>query len=108
MGTIVPQVNSAAEARAAINAMKYPPIGYRDYGLGSIVTDLKPRTAQEEVESANRESLVVMTIESRAGVEQSKKSRPSPMLTFCLSDPAIVLVVGGCRTVRQSDILECA
>jgi 4-hydroxy-2-oxoheptanedioate aldolase len=41
MGIIVPGVNSADEARAALDAMKFPPIGHRRYGLGGIVTDFK-------------------------------------------------------------------
>lgn len=68
MGIIVPRVNSAAEAQAAIAAMKFPPIGRRGYGLGSIVTDLKGRPAQDEISSANRETLVVMMVESREGL----------------------------------------
>ena len=31
-GIIVPQVNSAAEARAAVQACRYPPLGIRGYG----------------------------------------------------------------------------
>jgi 2-keto-3-deoxy-L-rhamnonate aldolase RhmA len=69
MGIIVPRVNSAAEARTALDAMKFPPIGKRGYGLGSIVTDLKGNPAQDEIISANRETLAVMMIESREGLE---------------------------------------
>ena len=32
-GVIVPNVNSAQEAKAAVNAVKYPPIGTRGVGL---------------------------------------------------------------------------
>jgi len=87
MGIIVPQVNSAAEASAAIDAMKYPPIGHRGYGLGSIVTDLKPRPAQEEVESANRESLVIMMIESRAGMEAVEEIAAVPHVDVLFIGP---------------------
>jgi 2-dehydro-3-deoxyglucarate aldolase/4-hydroxy-2-oxoheptanedioate aldolase len=68
MGIIVPRVHSAAEARSAMDAMKFPPLGHRGYGLGTIVTDLKGNSAQEEVNSANRETLAVMMIESQEGV----------------------------------------
>lgn len=33
-GIIVPQVNSAAEAMAAVDAAKYPPAGHRSVGIG--------------------------------------------------------------------------
>lgn len=69
MGIIVPHVNSAAEARAAMKVLKFPPLGQRGFGLGSIVTDLKGKSAQEEVDSANRETLAVMMIESPEGLE---------------------------------------
>jgi 2-keto-3-deoxy-L-rhamnonate aldolase RhmA len=68
MGIIVPRVHSAAEARAAMDALKFPPLGHRGYGLGTIVTDLKGKSAQEEVNSANRETLAVMMIESQEGL----------------------------------------
>src|SRR5258708_38983332 len=65
MGIIVPRVHSAAEARSAMDALKFPPLGHRGYGLGTIVTDLKGNSAQEEVNSANRETMAVMMIESQ-------------------------------------------
>jgi 2-keto-3-deoxy-L-rhamnonate aldolase RhmA len=49
--------------------MKFPPIGRRGYGLGSIVTDFRQNPAQDETKSANRETLVVMMIESQEGLE---------------------------------------
>ncbi len=69
MGIIVPRVHSGAEARAAMDALKFPPLGHRGYGLGSIVTDLKRNSAQEEVDSANRETMAIMMIESQEGLQ---------------------------------------
>jgi 2-dehydro-3-deoxyglucarate aldolase/4-hydroxy-2-oxoheptanedioate aldolase len=68
MGIIVPRVHSAAEARTAMDALKFPPLGHRGYGLGTIVTDLKGNSAQEEVNSANRETMAIMMIESQEGL----------------------------------------
>ncbi len=69
MGIIVPHIDSAAEAGAAINALKFPPLGKRGFGLGTIVTDLKGLSAQEEVNSANRETMGIMMIESPEGLQ---------------------------------------
>jgi 2-dehydro-3-deoxyglucarate aldolase/4-hydroxy-2-oxoheptanedioate aldolase len=69
MGIIVPRVHSAAEARAAIDAVKFPPHGHRGFGLGSIVTDLKGRRAPEEIESSDRETMAVLMIESCEGLD---------------------------------------
>ena len=52
-----------------MDALKFPPMGHRGYGLGTIVTDLKGNSAQEEVTSANRETMAVMMIESQEGVQ---------------------------------------
>jgi len=69
MGIIVPHVNSAAAARAAMDALKFPPLGHRGFGLGTIVTDLKGHAAQEEITSANQETMAVMMIESVEGLQ---------------------------------------
>jgi 2-keto-3-deoxy-L-rhamnonate aldolase RhmA len=69
MGIIVPHVDSANETRAAIRALKFPPLGRRGFGLGSIVTDLLGNSAMEEVNSANEETMAVMMIESPEGLQ---------------------------------------
>jgi 2-keto-3-deoxy-L-rhamnonate aldolase RhmA len=69
MGIIIPRVHSAGEARMAMGAIKFPPLGHRGFGLGTIVTDLKGNSAQEEVNSANRETMAIMMIESQAGLQ---------------------------------------
>jgi 4-hydroxy-2-oxoheptanedioate aldolase len=69
MGIIVPRVHSLAEAKAALDVMKFPPLGHRGFGLRGIVTDFRPGPAQEKVDSANDETLTVLMIESRSGLE---------------------------------------
>ena len=66
-GVIVPMVETAAQARRAVSAAKYPPSGTRGYcfgrmnGWGSAFADYAQR--------ANEQTLVIVMIESRAGVE---------------------------------------
>lgn len=68
-GIMVPQVNSAAEAQAVVQAAKYHPqgrrglAGVRSAGFG-ITQTLRDYTAV-----ANRETLVIVQIENVAGVE---------------------------------------
>ncbi|HLJ85217.1 MAG TPA: aldolase/citrate lyase family protein [Candidatus Angelobacter sp.] len=69
MGVIVPRVHSVGEARAAVKALKFPPLGKRGFGLRSIVTDLRSKSAAEEVASCNHELMIVLMIESREGLE---------------------------------------
>jgi 2-keto-3-deoxy-L-rhamnonate aldolase RhmA len=69
MGIIVPRLRSVPATAAAIDAIKFPPLGHRGFGLRSIVTDLKPGSAAEHVESANRETLMVPMIETKEALD---------------------------------------
>lgn len=71
-GVQVPHVNTAADARAVVEAVKYPPLGKRGFfsanrnnrfGMGM--------PAAEYLEHANRETLVVLMIEEVEGVENA-------------------------------------
>jgi len=69
-GIIVPQVNTAAEARAAVDAAKYPPLGRRSVGIG--------RAHQyglgfaEYVARANADTAVVIQIEHIEAVNNAE------------------------------------
>jgi 4-hydroxy-2-oxoheptanedioate aldolase len=66
-GVIVPMVNSAAEARAAAGACRYPPRGYRSFGP----TRAALRVADFTPESANRRVLCAVMIETLEGAEHA-------------------------------------
>jgi len=59
-GIIVPQVNSPEEAREAVRAAKFPPLGERSYG-GRRPIDLYGRGYAK---TANRETLLAVQLES--------------------------------------------
>lgn len=69
MGIIVPDVSSKEDAQAAVRAVKYAPLGSRglastrsqDFGYG--------RSKAEYFKAANSETLVIVLIESKEGVE---------------------------------------
>jgi len=69
MGIIVPRLGSVEEAKAALHVMKFPPLGRRGFGLRAIVTDLEKKPAKEQIESANKETMVVLMIETREALE---------------------------------------
>ena len=79
-GVIVPRIHSAQEARAALDVMKFPPLGHRGYGLRGIVSDFVGVPAKEGVESANRETLAILMIESKAGLENVEEIARTPQL----------------------------
>jgi len=78
MGIIIPRLHSAKEAQAALETIKFPPIGRRGFGLRTIVTDLETRPAKEEVEAANRETMVVLMIETREALESVEEIAAIP------------------------------
>jgi 2-keto-3-deoxy-L-rhamnonate aldolase RhmA len=65
MGIIAPRIGSVEEARAVVDAMKFTPEGNRGYGVRGIVNDYQYAGAKAEMESANRETLVVLQVESK-------------------------------------------
>jgi 4-hydroxy-2-oxoheptanedioate aldolase len=66
-GVIVPMINSAAEARAAAGACRYPPVGYRSWGP----TRAALRTPDFTPESANSRVLCAVMIETLEGAEHA-------------------------------------
>ena len=60
-GVIVPNVNSSAEAIAAVNAVKYPPVGTR--GVGLYRAQGYGKTFNEYLEWLEKESIVIIQIE---------------------------------------------
>ena len=69
-GVQVPHVNTADEARAAVDAVKYEPIGHRGiYGMGRPSLFGTAGSVGEYIEEANRETLVCLMIEETAAIE---------------------------------------
>lgn len=70
-GIVVPMVESVRQAQAAVAAAKYPPCGVRSVGgpLAALNFGLTP---SEYYAIANDQILVVVQIESPAGVEHAK------------------------------------
>jgi 2-keto-3-deoxy-L-rhamnonate aldolase RhmA len=66
-GVLVPFVNTAEQARQAVAAAKYPPIGVRGFSF-SRANDWGVNF-QAEAQSANDETAVVVMIESKQGVD---------------------------------------
>ncbi|MFQ3316311.1 MAG: 4-hydroxy-2-oxoheptanedioate aldolase [Candidatus Poriferisodalaceae bacterium] len=67
-GIIIPMVNSVAEAKSAVNAVKYPPLGARSYGpilIGARAAD----RGENYFEVANSETACIPMIETRQAVE---------------------------------------
>jgi 2-keto-3-deoxy-L-rhamnonate aldolase RhmA len=69
-GIQVPHVSSAAAARAAVAAVRYPPEGERGMAAGSRAADFGKTPLLEHMAQSNREILLACMIEDMAGVER--------------------------------------
>jgi 2-keto-3-deoxy-L-rhamnonate aldolase RhmA len=67
-GVIIPRVETREQAEAAVSYAKYPPLGRRGAG-GDGRNGYERRSALQAVEESNAETLIVLQIESREGVD---------------------------------------
>lgn len=70
-GIVVPMVDTVQQAKTAIAAAKYPPVGNRSVGGGMHALNFAA-TAGEYYQRANDEILVVLQTESPTGVENAE------------------------------------
>jgi 4-hydroxy-2-oxoheptanedioate aldolase len=70
-GIVVPMVNTVEEAKVAVAAAKYPPVGNRSVG-GTLHALNFGATAADYYKHANDEILVVLQTESPQGVENAE------------------------------------
>src|SRR5262245_24012098 len=70
-GIVVPMVNTIEEAKLAIAAAKYPPVGNRSIGGGLHALNFDAR-AGDYYKRANDEILVILQTESPTGVENAE------------------------------------
>jgi 4-hydroxy-2-oxoheptanedioate aldolase len=64
-GVVVPCIDSVEEARAAVAAAKFPPLGRRSYGARRVI-DRRGRTYSD---TANTDKLLIVQIESPQAIE---------------------------------------
>ncbi len=72
MGIVVPMVDTVKQAKTAIAAAKYPPVGNRSLGGGLHSLNFDA-TAGEYFANANDEILVILQTESPQGVENAEE-----------------------------------
>ena len=87
MGLVVPRVHSPAEARSAVGYMKYIPVGRRGFGMRSIITDYQWTNARDEMDSANQQTLAVLQIESKEGLESVEEIASIPGVDALMIGP---------------------
>lgn len=70
-GVQIPMVNTEEEARAAMRAAKYQPIGARGLAAARAAHfgQLQPFTYQDHIEKSNRETMLIVQVETPQAIE---------------------------------------
>lgn len=86
LSVMVPRIESAEQAELAVKWAKFPPLGIRGAGSPAHLS-YAPVTWAEGVEIANRESMVVLQIESRKAVDNIESIASVPGVDAFLLGP---------------------
>jgi 2-dehydro-3-deoxyglucarate aldolase/4-hydroxy-2-oxoheptanedioate aldolase len=78
LGIMAPNVKSAAEARALVDAAKYAPLGKRGVIMGATHTDFERPDPREFMDYSNANTTLICQIESREGLEQLEAIAATP------------------------------
>ncbi|MBA3506760.1 MAG: aldolase [Betaproteobacteria bacterium] len=70
-GVVVPHVDSAAEARAIVANLRYPPAGHRSIARASPLVGFESEPLDQFMREANEETLLVMMLESPAAIAEA-------------------------------------
>jgi 2-keto-3-deoxy-L-rhamnonate aldolase RhmA len=68
MGVVVPHIDNAAQAKRAVDACKYPPIGHRSMSAGFPHFDYKTVAPADAARMHNENILVAVMVETEEGI----------------------------------------
>ena len=78
LGVLVPHINNAAEAKAAVDHSKYAPIGHRSVAALSPVMRYQPPALAESLKQQNDAIFVGLLIETPEGVDNAEEIAAIP------------------------------
>jgi 2-keto-3-deoxy-L-rhamnonate aldolase RhmA len=117
LGIVVPHVNNAAEAQRAVDNCRFPPYGKRSIPGNLPQISFQPMPLPELIEHINNQTLLVVMIETREGVENLQQIAAVPGIDAILvgtNDLAAELGVPGqlghalVRDTIQNVVAACA
>jgi 4-hydroxy-2-oxoheptanedioate aldolase len=107
MGVIVPMIRSAAEAEAAVRAVRYPPTGER--GFGPFYAPARfGLTMQTYADPADREILCILLIEHKDAIDDIEAIVRVPGVDACLIAPFDLAMSYGHRDGPDHDEVRAA
>ena len=68
MGLLLPHVDTAKEARDAVCAVKFPPLGNRGFNVRTVHSAFLAADPKQYARATNEETLLIVQIESRRGL----------------------------------------
>ena len=71
-GVIIPHVDTADEARAIVEALRYPPAGHRSIARASPLVSFDSVPLGEFMRDANEQMLIIAMLESPGAIEQAE------------------------------------
>ena len=78
LGVVAPNVQNSAEARALVDAAKYPPLGKRGFCFGGANSDFRFGDPGEYIQYSNENTTVICMIESPQGVDNVEEIATTP------------------------------
>jgi 2-keto-3-deoxy-L-rhamnonate aldolase RhmA len=108
LGIVVPRVHSAAEAAAAVRAMRYTPEGNRGFGMHSIMTNFEWGDPVAMMAEANRQTLAICQVESREALESVEEIAATPGLDCLFIGPYDLSISMGIAEQFRSVEFWCA
>jgi 2-keto-3-deoxy-L-rhamnonate aldolase RhmA len=78
LGIVIPHVDTAEQAKAMVDAFKFPPLGHRSIGGGYPHFGFAPTPAKEVVSQLNSATLVVAMIETPQAVSNAEQIAAVP------------------------------
>jgi len=87
-GIVFPRVESPEILAQAISWIKFPPVGVRGYGLTTMHANYEPLGFAEILEQTNRNTMVVMQVETQLAVDRRDELLSVPGIDAVLIGPA--------------------
>ncbi|MBM4188252.1 MAG: aldolase [Gemmatimonadetes bacterium] len=107
-GVMLPRVTSVDQVRAAVAAVKYPPVGARGSATGRGHTEFKSGDVTAMMADSNRETMVVVQIETKEAVDAVEQIVAVPGVDAALIGPNDLSIALGVAGRSRDPILEAA
>jgi 2-dehydro-3-deoxyglucarate aldolase/4-hydroxy-2-oxoheptanedioate aldolase len=107
-GVMLPRVTHPDQVRFAVQCVKYPPVGGRGSAMGRGHTDYKAGDVVEMMAESNRETMVVVQVETREAVERLDELLAVPGVDVGLIGPNDLSIALGVAGRMRDPVLERA